>query len=420
MKHSEDNDNTETEIRLNRNTNTAHRKKQLLGAGAILILLVLVLVAIFARAPRPVLKPNAEVKKFGKVTDSITPQGEWLMNAEHDLKNLESNVQVADARRTKKDRDIEAQLQQLNIKTSDLVASVNLLEAENNRLKSMNLSLQTEVEAPIKVAAPPLPRLRTVFVAALATNVPKTPETYVPSGSTVNAVLLSGVDASVGVNSSSDPRPVLIRLTGKGSLPNGAYSHLKDCRLTGAAFGDISSSRAHIRLERLSCKQLGEFREFNVNGYVTGGDGKEGIRGRVVMQDGALMGRAFLGGFVGGVSKAAANGMTVQSFSPEGSVSTVKSANAFGYAGASGISDGLDSYAKYQIKRAEQYQPVIEVGSGTHIDVVFKDGFYLDGFKQGAPGTRQNKGADFNQLNSSINNQINPSDFLPQNNGANQ
>ena len=379
------------------NPNRTHKKKQLIGVGVLLIAVTIAIIAAINRSSKPIPQETALApKKFKAISESISPHEDWVMHAEHDVETQRQFIEALQKHQVDQDKVFDEKITMLNDKTSELIAKINQLEDENNALKSLNASIEQETGA---FASPKLPRLRTVYIKPKKTEVPKTPETYVPSGSTVNAVLLSGVDASVSVNSSSDPRPVLIRLTGKGSLPNGAYSHLKDCRLTGAADGDISSSRAHVRLERLSCQQLGEYREFTVNGYVTGIDGKEGIRGRVVMQDSALMSRAFMGGVAGGLSKAAANSMTVQSFSPEGSVSTVKSANAFGYAGASGVSDGLDSYAKYQIKRAEQYQPVIEVGSGTRIDVVFKEGFYLDGFKQTNPGTRKNEGADFNQVN---------------------
>ena len=36
-----------------------------------------------------------------------------------------------------------------------------------------------------------------------------------PAGAYAEAVVLAGVDASVGVSSQGDPRPVLLRLTGK-------------------------------------------------------------------------------------------------------------------------------------------------------------------------------------------------------------
>ena len=81
----------------------------------------------------------------------------------------------------------------------------------------------------------------------------KTPNTFVPAGTFVRAVMLGGADASTGVNSQSNPTPVLFRLLDTGTLPNHHHSHLKDCVATAAAIGDISSERGLMRLERFSC-----------------------------------------------------------------------------------------------------------------------------------------------------------------------
>jgi conjugal transfer pilus assembly protein TraB len=76
----------------------------------------------------------------------------------------------------------------------------------------------------------------------------KNPETYVPAGTFVQAVMLGGADASAAVNSSSNPVPMLFRITADGTLPNHKKSHLKDCVVTAAVVGDISSERGLIRL----------------------------------------------------------------------------------------------------------------------------------------------------------------------------
>ena len=56
----------------------------------------------------------------------------------------------------------------------------------------------------------------------------KTVDNYIPAGSFAKAVLLSGVDAETGLNSSSDPEPVLIRIIDHGTLPRKFKSDLKD------------------------------------------------------------------------------------------------------------------------------------------------------------------------------------------------
>ena len=41
----------------------------------------------------------------------------------------------------------------------------------------------------------------------------------------------------------------------------------------------------------------------------------------------------------------------------------------------------MDKIADYNIRRADQYHPVIQLSAGTIVDVVFLKGFYLDGQK---------------------------------------
>ncbi|MDW8877396.1 conjugal transfer protein TraB, partial [Legionella pneumophila] len=48
------------------------------------------------------------------------------------------------------------------------------------------------------------------------------------------------------------------------------------------------------------------------------------------------------------------------------------------FAAYGGASKAADTLSQYYVKRAEQYHPVIQVGSGNVVTIVFKDGFYLE------------------------------------------
>ena len=48
---------------------------------------------------------------------------------------------------------------------------------------------------------------------------------------------------------------------------------------------------------------------------------------------------------------------------------------------AQGVSNAMDKIADYNIRRADQYHPVIQLSAGTIVDIVFLKGFYLDGQK---------------------------------------
>ena len=76
---------------------------------------------------------------------------------------------------------------------------------------------------------------------------------YMPAGSFGKIILLSGVDAPTGGEAANNPVPILMRLLDHGTLPNYFKSEIKDCHVTGAVRGDLSSERGKIRTERLSC-----------------------------------------------------------------------------------------------------------------------------------------------------------------------
>ncbi|MCY4119710.1 MAG: hypothetical protein OXG72_02170, partial [Acidobacteria bacterium] len=81
--------------------------------------------------------------------------------------------------------------------------------------------------------------------------------TWLPAGSHAEAVVLAGVDASAGISSQGDPRPLLLRLTGPAWTAAAGGSALsadvEGCTVTGAAHGDLSSEKVYARLRTLTC-----------------------------------------------------------------------------------------------------------------------------------------------------------------------
>ena len=206
---------------------------------------------------------------------------------------------------------------------------------------------------------------------------------WLPAGAYAEAVVLAGVDASVGVSSQGDPRPVLLRLTGKAKSAAAEGEVLEadvaGCTLTGAAYGDLSSEKIYVRLQTMTCAgpDRGSVIETKVAGFVAGG-GKAGVRGPVVSREGALVEKAFLAGLVSGAGETAANLLQTPA-------ATEGAANAAGLRdlGRAGLGGGAASagrrVADYLIRRAEQYQPVIQLQTGTRVTVVFIEGARIDG-----------------------------------------
>lgn len=207
----------------------------------------------------------------------------------------------------------------------------------------------------------------------------KTIDNTIPAGSFAKAKLLAGVDASTAMNASSDPRPMLLRIVDWGSLPRRFKSDLKDCRCTASTYGDISSERVYVRLEKLTCieRETGEIVETEVAGYVAGSDGRAGIRGKVVSRDAAYLGRGLMSGVLGGLASIASPNKTTPNMTIGLGTSTVETPSKgelFSSGMASGGSQALDRLSHYYIDRAEQLQPVVQVCAGQFVDVIFTEG----------------------------------------------
>ena len=213
---------------------------------------------------------------------------------------------------------------------------------------------------------------------------------WLPAGSHAEAVVLAGVDASAGVSSQGDPRPVLFRITGPAwtaapsSSGDGAAMQVDvaGCTVTGAAHGDLSSEKIYARLRTMTCAGPGPETviQTDVAGFVAG-SGKVGVRGPVVSREGALVEKAFLAGMVSGIGQGVAQAFQPQAVGTAGGAAVANT--GLGDIGRAGLGAGASSagqkVADYMIRRAEQYQPVIQLRAGTRVTLVFLEGARLDG-----------------------------------------
>ncbi len=194
----------------------------------------------------------------------------------------------------------------------------------------------------------------------------------IPGGSFVKAVLLSGVDAPAGGKAMGNPHPVILRITDRAILPNRYRADIKECFVVGSAYGDLSSERAYIRAETLSCmKEGGKAVSAKVKGFVTGEDGKVGLRGRVVTRQGQILARTLIAGFLEGVAKAFQYSSTNLLISPQGAVSTIDPEQTLNVGIASGAAESAKKLADFYMKLANQMFPVIEVNAGRRVEIVF-------------------------------------------------
>jgi len=228
--------------------------------------------------------------------------------------------------------------------------------------------------------------------AAAAAPASRDTRRYLPSGAFTRAVLLGGLDAPTGGQAQRNPQPVLLRLADNAILPNQFRARVKECFIVGAGYGDVSSERAYIRTESLSCvTRDGTAIDVPVKGYVAGEDGKAGMRGRLVSKQGQILANALLAGVASGIGHAFTQSSTTLSVSPLGTTSTVDPGKQLEAGLGTGVGKALDRLAQYYISLAEKVFPVIEVDAGRSVDVVLTQGVAL-------PGTLDAAGTDPDNL----------------------
>ncbi|WP_068470640.1 TraB/VirB10 family protein [Candidatus Protochlamydia phocaeensis] len=196
------------------------------------------------------------------------------------------------------------------------------------------------------------------------------------AGTTVKALLVSSVDAVCGVFSNSDPTPVKLRILDDGHLPKHLTAKLKGGLIIGSAFGNLSNERVYIRLERMSLfNPKGEGIEMEVAGYVSGEDGRFGLRGTVIDKSTKIIKNAAFSGFLSGTGQILQSAVSKRPVDCWNNYAVGTDILKQGC--ATGAGNAFDMLADYYIRRAEQVQPVLQVNAGRIVDITFTYGTSL-------------------------------------------
>jgi len=198
---------------------------------------------------------------------------------------------------------------------------------------------------------------------------------YLPP-SWVPGDLLTGFSAFTSKRGKKEPLRVMIRLRDLAVLPNEVKADLKGCYVIGEVYGNLADERAHVRLLRLSCisRDGTSVIDEEVKGWVNDEDGGVGLRGYVVTKMGAFLGRYMLAGFLEGFGEAysesnydvsVGGGEVVRLARPE------EAAKAGLGKGIGKVGEGLSDF---YLELAKQTLPVIQVGAGKRVTVVFSEG----------------------------------------------
>lgn len=189
------------------------------------------------------------------------------------------------------------------------------------------------------------------------------------------------VELLTGVNAPTDgtPYPVVFKLSGDITGPDGSSLNLGEGRIIAAAQGSESDSRALFRLTQLSLRHpSGRRSVVEVDGWVIGEDGIRGMQGRLEDKLGRLIlatavisgvaaagqrlqrntGVLFGGSSYGGINGNNPPGFTLQN-------------QDFQYAAASAVTDASNRLGQVLLRRYESLIPVIEILSGREAVAIF-------------------------------------------------
>ncbi|MAD35813.1 MAG: hypothetical protein CMO30_15225 [Tistrella sp.] len=208
---------------------------------------------------------------------------------------------------------------------------------------------------------------------------PDAPDVIIPVGSIFSAVLLSGLDAPTGEGARQNPHPVVARVKDLSILPNRFRADFRECFVILSGYGDLSTERAYLRADKISCIATDEtVMEASIQAVATGKDGKHGVSGRLVTKQGQLIAKALMAGFADGVAKAFTR-VPVPSLSVSDrdtvAYQRVLSADSVTSATMTGTGEALERIADYYMTMAEGMYPVIEVNAGQLIDFILVSGW---------------------------------------------
>lgn len=214
--------------------------------------------------------------------------------------------------------------------------------------------------------------------AKMAYSIEKNPYAgYIPAGSFLPAVLLTGIDANTASSSQGNPEPVLMRIQRTAIIPNGGHYNLSGCFAIGSATGSISSRRADIRLTTISCtnQKHDMVLQAPIKGYAVDSDGKFGLRGKLIQREGSILEKSLLAGFASGLGSAMQGGLGTSYSGSLGTGTSISGmGNSLGSGALDGAGDAMNQLAQFYLNQAKNIFPVIEVPPGRKITLVLVKG----------------------------------------------
>jgi len=218
------------------------------------------------------------------------------------------------------------------------------------------------------------------------------PERVIPVNSAIESVMLTGINARAQTAAQSTPgrvlsatsvgAPFVTKIKGDAILPNGwRLDDLGDCFLGGSGIGILSTERANVISDKISCLATnGELWEGSVKAYGVDLDGIQGISGKVVSKQGTILGMTFLAGVASGLGTAITPVQvpSIASLSSGQSPYVTPSAGQIGRtAVGTGVSNASSKLADFYLKYASEMFPIVEVVAATRVTWILQESVVL-------------------------------------------
>ena len=394
------------------------------GLGLVFVVFVLI---ILNDNQSKVKQVTQEVKNFTTPASTVDAKDAWIIQSEAQMKQMKEDSKESQQallnkiKKMKQELILNSQKKEEELKRSinnELIDASRKLRAENEKLRKQLLKQNANAlkmhqkSIPDGVILPKIPEqnnesvfqyqkdgqpqssIRDKIKSQLRTSEDikivkinfkkksrkklKHIKNNIPAGFFGQAVLLNGVDAPTG-GLSKNPHPVTLQMIDDGNLPNRFKHRVKECRIISAVYGDISSERGYFRHKSMTCiLKNGEFISEEVKGYVVDEGGKNGMRGRLVTKQGALIARSIWSGIAGGIGKGISQSFSTISTAATGAVESVDPNKIGQYGLTQGFGSALEKVSDWYLKRADEIYPVIEIDVGRVVDVVFTDDVHLE------------------------------------------
>jgi hypothetical protein len=355
------------------------RKFQVLAGFGVVMVLWMIFDPGPQRRPRPAPINNAR-QNISSATEAV----EDLATA------LNNRISTTEAALEKQGKALEA----INTKIDSNERSMaEVMKQFLDRLRAIeaNTSAGSAVSAvPVQGDTIPVQDENTLTdwgdVKAVALKPPLPPiaekKAVIGAGDSMRVKLLAGVNAPTD----GTPYPVVFKVIGDVTGPDGSSLPIGEARVVAAAQGSLSDQRALFRITQLNLRYPDGSRNIlEVDGWVVGEDGIRGMEGILVDPFGKVMMGALMSGTISGFGQGMAQSQVTTTANQNG-VYSYLSGDATEFALGRGLGEAGLTWGKFIEQRAKLLVPHVKVLSGREATAVFSKTVTVDGLYQAIEG----------------------------------